>query len=313
MKDLGLSKNISRIETEIQFYKEKAGESIWEIGRRLNHVKEYDLAHGEFVNWIESLGLQYREANRMMKIADELNPNMTTLSHLGTSALYLIATLPEEEREEEQVTADGEVKKPDEMTVRELQDLKRKLKQKQELIIEQNRVITEYATKKPEVIEKIVEIEKEVVHPHVEDLRSDNQQLSTALKSARAEADAALKRTDFLEKEFKELYEERQEVNDKSRRYEELTEGIKKLEGKMNDHQQMLASQKRVLDTVRGGNDLLDKLSGLIYATDLEALTGNQLVTAELNKLIQRVEWWLKDLNKKIENTTILEGEFIND
>lgn len=313
MKDLGLSKNISRIETEIQFYKEKAGESIWEIGRRLNHVKEYDLAHGEFVNWIESLGLQYREANRMMKIADELNPNMTTLSHLGTSALYLIATLPEEEREEEQVTADGEVKKPDEMTVRELQDLKRKLKQKQELIIEQNRVITEYATKKPEVIEKIVEIEKEVVHPHVEDLRSDNQQLSTALKSARAEADAALKRTDFLEKEFKELYEERQEVNEKSRRYEELTEGIKKLEGKMNDHQQMLASQKRVLDTVRGGNDLLDKLSGLIYATDLEALTGNQLVTAELNKLIQRVEWWLKDLNKKIENTTILEGEFIND
>ena len=116
-----------------------------------------------------------------MKIADEL-PNSATLHNLGASALYLIATLPEEAREEEHVTADGETKTPDEMTVRELQDLKKKLNQKDEQIKEQQRVIDHYATKKPEVVEKIVEVEKEVVHPHVEDLRSDNKQLSEALK-----------------------------------------------------------------------------------------------------------------------------------
>ena len=36
----------------------------------------------------------------MMKVAHEL-PNVTTLSDLGDSALYLIATLPDEEKQPE--------------------------------------------------------------------------------------------------------------------------------------------------------------------------------------------------------------------
>ena len=307
-----LSNNLNQIELEIKWHKDNAGKSIWEIGRRLNHVKKEDLVHGEFMDWVNRQGIEQTAANRMMKIADEL-PNSATLHNLGASALYLIATLPEEARKEEHVTADGKNKTPDEMTVRELQDLKKKLNQKDEQIKEQQRVIDHYATKKPEVVEKIVEVEKEVVHPHVDDLRSDNKQLSDALRNAKAEADAATKRNEFLEHEIKELYETRKEVDEKSRRYEELTEGIQRLEGKMNENQQMLASQKRVLDTIRGGNDLLDKLSGLIYATDIETLTGNELVHVELNKLMQRVEWWFNDLNKKIDSTTILEGEIIND
>lgn len=313
MNELSLSNNLKQVELEINHYKNIAGQSIWEIGRRLDHVKTNDLTHGEFKQWVEEkLGINIRTAQRFMKVSKEL-PNTTTLSHLGETALYLIATLPEEAREEEHVTADGETKTPDEMTVRELQELKKKLNQKNEQIKEQQRVIEHYATKKPEVVEKIVEVEKEVVHPHVEDLRSDNKQLSDALRKAQAEADAATKRNEFLESEIKELYETRKEVDEKSRRYEELTEGIQRLEGKMNDNQQMLASQKRVLDTIRNGNDLLDTLSGLIYASDIEALTGNELVSVELKKLIQRVEWWLNDLNQKIVNTTILEGEIIND
>ncbi|MFI3886324.1 DUF3102 domain-containing protein [Streptococcus parauberis] len=71
------------------------GQSIWGIGRRLNHVKENDLAHGEFTEWVENkIGIHYREANRMMTVAKQI-PNLTTLSDLGSSALYLIATLPE--------------------------------------------------------------------------------------------------------------------------------------------------------------------------------------------------------------------------
>lgn len=309
---LSLSNNLNEIELEIRWHKENAGKSVWEIGQRLNHVKKKNLVHGEFMDWVNRQGIEQTAANRMMKIADEL-PNSATLHNLGTSALYLIATLPEEERNEKHVTANGEIKTPDEMTTRELQELKKKLNQKNEQIKEQQRVIEHYATKKPEVVEKIVEVEKEVVHPHVDDLRSDNKQLSDALRNAKAEADAATKRNEFLEHEIKEFYETRKEVDEKSRRYEELTEGIQRLEGKMNENQQMLASQKRVLDTIRGGNDLLDKLSGLIYATDIETLTGNELVHVELNKLMQRVEWWFNDLNKKIDSTTILEGEIIND
>lgn len=97
MNEIALSNNLSQIELEISHHKQIAGQSIWEIGRRLNHVKENDLAHGQFMNWLRKVEIDHTSAKRMMKIANEL-PNSATLHHLGATALYLIATLPEEER-----------------------------------------------------------------------------------------------------------------------------------------------------------------------------------------------------------------------
>lgn len=44
---------------------------------------------------------------------------------MGLSVMYMIATLPEEERTIEPKTSNGELKKPIDMTDRELEDLKR--------------------------------------------------------------------------------------------------------------------------------------------------------------------------------------------
>ena len=93
MNEISLSSDINVITAEINSYKQIAGQSIWEIGRRLNYVKENDLAHGEFINWVETLGMDIREAQRFMKVTSEL-PNTDTWSHLGSRALYLITTLP---------------------------------------------------------------------------------------------------------------------------------------------------------------------------------------------------------------------------
>ncbi len=80
-----------------QHHKNIAAQSIWEIGRKLDHVKKNDLAHGEFVALVESIGITRAYANRYMKVARELN--YSTESNLGINILYLIATLPDEEKQ----------------------------------------------------------------------------------------------------------------------------------------------------------------------------------------------------------------------
>ncbi|MDS4062682.1 DUF3102 domain-containing protein [Staphylococcus capitis] len=134
MNELQLSNDLTTIETEIKSYQNIAGQSIFEIGRRLKHVKENDLAHGEFGKWLQSINMHHDTANKMMKIANELNSNSYTYMNLGSRALYEIATLPEPERTKEHTTSNGETKTPDEMTVRELRELKKQLKQRDAFI-----------------------------------------------------------------------------------------------------------------------------------------------------------------------------------
>lgn len=122
MNEITLSDNLQQIELEINHHKNIAGQSIWEIGRRLNHVKENDLAHGEFINWLKKIEISHSQAKKMMKISNEF-PNGSTSNYLGTEALYLIATLPEEEKQAQL----EKVEKGDNPTVRELQEVKRKL------------------------------------------------------------------------------------------------------------------------------------------------------------------------------------------
>ena len=122
---------MTKITTEIKTYQSIGGQAIFEIGRRLNWVKQNNLTHGEFGKWLASIKLDQRSAEMFMKIDSQLS-NSNTYSNLGYQALYLIATLPSEEREKPQKLSSGEVKRPDEMTVRELRETKKKLKQREQ-------------------------------------------------------------------------------------------------------------------------------------------------------------------------------------
>lgn len=132
MNEIQLSDDLTTIETEIKSYQNIAGQSIFEIGRRLKHVKENDLVHGEFRNWVEKIGLSKSSANRFMKIADNPKLKDPSLGHLGTSVLYELATLDEKEHDKVYETKSGENKKVTEMSQREIQELKKQIKQRDE-------------------------------------------------------------------------------------------------------------------------------------------------------------------------------------
>lgn len=313
MNDVALSSDLNIITAEIKSFKQIAGQSIWEIGRRLNHVKENDLVHGQFIDWIGSIGFHEREAQRFMKVASEL-PNATTLSHLGESALYLIATLPEEEREKEHLTSKGETKTPDEMTVRELQELKKELKKKDtqislkekriETLKQQNEDLEFKTTQPPKVIEK--EVVKEVKPHDYDGLKSDNEQLSKALKEAQSD-------NQKIKEQLDQWIKERKEVDEKSNKYDELSKAITNAENKLNSKQKLISNYHNLNELLRNSNEFLSKASSIIYQDLSEVTKQDGLAKRELEFLIERTERFLNDLKRQIEDQTIIEGEIINE
>lgn len=301
MNEITLSNNLSQIELEISHHKQIAGQSIWEIGRRLNHVKENDLAHGEFGKWLDKIGIHYREANRMMTVAKQL-PNVTTLSDLGSSALYLIATLPEEEKQEQiQRIEDG-----DTPTVRELKEVKNKLKlsqQANELLRGENETLKASKVEVRETIKEVVPDDYRATRELNKRLLLKNQELSDSMK-------AIEERSEFINNKLNEMMAQREEVDKKSAQYDELTRAIEESQGQLNSVQKQISAYKNITSLLQKGNDFLASMGGLIYADEKNVLKADGIVRDEFDSFISRGLRFFNDLNDIRKESNILEGEF---
>ena len=291
MNEIALSNNLKQIELEINHHKQIAGQSIWEIGRRLNHVKEHDLTHGQFGRWLDKIGFHYREANRMMTVAKQL-PNLTTLSDLGSSALYLIATLPAEEKQAQI----NRIEQGDNPTVRELQDLKLKFSAAKRKIME---------------LQNGQEQTKEIVK-EVPVMPADYQEALQNRQHLEERAKSAEERNAFLEAQLKDLYAQRSEVDEKSNKYDELTKAIQQSQGQLNDYQKRIASYKNILSLIQKGNDFLANMGGLIYADEEKVLHTDGVAGQEFDSFVNRGIRFFTDLQKiRNKGNQILEGEIL--
>lgn len=301
MNEITLSNNLAQIELEISHHKQIVGQSIWEIGRRLNHVKENDLTHGQFTKWLENQGIAVREAQRMMKVASEL-PNATTWSHLGSRALYLIATLPEEEKEEQiKRIEDGETP-----TVRELQEVKRKLQLSQQankFLRDENEKIKSSKTEVKETIKEVVPDDYKATQDLNKQLLEKNKELSKTVK-------AMEERSEFIEKQLADTLVQREEVDKKSAQYDELTRAIEESQGQLNNVQKQISAYKNITSLLQKGNDFLASMGGLIYADEEKVLKADGIIRNEFDSFISRGLRFFNDLNDIRKESNILEGEF---
>lgn len=119
--------NLDSIREQILAYSVQLTQSYWEIGRRLHYAKQSLLSEDGFLPWLETLYIDYPEANRMMYVAKNL-PKMECYEHLGLSLLYLIATIPEEHRQKVYSLPSGQCKYLHQMSQLELRTVKRLLK-----------------------------------------------------------------------------------------------------------------------------------------------------------------------------------------
>ena len=294
MNEIALSSDINVITAEINSYKQIAGQSIWEIGRRLNYVKENDLSHGEFGEWLNSIGINHPEANRMMKVAKEI-PYSSTLTNLGTTALYLITTLPEEERAKQHETSKGEIKTPDQMTVRELSELKKQLKQKDERI-------TALESAEPRVIEKRVEVPP----PDYYSLQRANESLQreventvTKLSGVKSLLDLEQQKYKLLESESREAKELKSNIDTLLDTKESLSNQIKLL----TEFNEKTGKLKQVFDS---------ELASLRFRPYVNELSSTE-ATNRLWELVDSISFWVDEMNKirPNDNMKIIEGELL--
>ena len=308
MNELQLSNDLTTIEIEIKSYQNIAGQSIFEIGRRLKHVKENDLAHGEFGKWLEKIGIERTFAAKSMKISRELGSNVAPVQHLGIRALYQIATIPEEEREKEHKVSSGEMKNTYEMTVKERQEFKRKLKEQEEKNaqlqsqVEQAQRSEEIAKKQledvesrePEVIEKYMEPED------YNQLKQSNQQLQDYLQEVS-------NHNKQLKSDIERLKNERSETDEKSAKYDQLNEAINKMNGQLTKGQQKIKAQKEVYDLVRASEKLIKEVSPLCYLAYGKDIVDNEYAREPIERIIKD----LKDISNRLQKQ-INQGDVID-
>ena len=270
------SRDIEVITTEILYLKNKAGEAILEIGKRLIEAKA-QLPHGEWLPWLEGqVGFSTVTAQRFMRLAEEY-PNASPVTHLGASKALILLALPPAEREEfltEKHEVNGEEKTAYEMTRNELREA---IRAKEEA--EQDR--------------QFAEADKEKAEEELKAARDAVAQASDTIRELKAEIER-------LEKEPKNVTAV-ETVPDKEKEAE-LNGKIEKLKGRLKEAQQIaidlearakkaegeIAAEKAKTEDVRAG--LQAKIDKLQKSAASPAVSEFKLYFDQIQDLINKMK-----------------------
>ena len=180
-------RTIEAITGEILELKQRGGEVILDIGRRLLEAKGM-LPHGEWLPWLnERVEFSERTAQKFMRLAQKWS-NPSALADLGATKALMLLALPEEEREE--FVEDHNVI---DMSARQLEQA---IKERDE------------ARRAAEAAKADASAAEQARAKMAEDMRTTQN----LLESARADADSAGSRARALEEKLRMLQEQPVEV-----------------------------------------------------------------------------------------------------
>ena len=234
-----------------------------------------------------------------MTVAKQL-PNVTTLSDLGASALYLIATLPEEEKQEQI----EKIEQGESPTVRELQEVRRKSKLKDQAIKALENELER--VKQTKTTEKV--IEKEVIPQDYQATQDLNKQLLGKNKDLADELESVKRTLRLKEASYEMLEKETSEALALKESIEHLRADKEKLENSVSN----IFSLSELVTKFEVFFD--EEMAPLRFKTLIQGI-GKDAQIEKLRDILTLTENWLDEMNKIVPENgrTIIEGEIINE
>ena len=217
---------------------------------------------------------------------------MDNVVQFGSSILYLIATLPDEEKQ----TQLDRIENGDNPTVRELQEVKRQLKLSQadnERLKVQNEKLAEQALSKTEKV-----VEKEVIPEDYQFFKSNYE--------------ASERNNEFYKQQNSELREEMKEL-ERIIKEQQQNQASKEELSKLEERKQAISSELDSLEKIVEFNESVETFltthASLQYSSDFSNLYNNRDLTLSLLDTINRLEKWIDDIKSELPKSEIIEGE----
>lgn len=288
--------NIEKTTAEILILKEQTAQNIVEIGKRLIAVKD-NLQHGEFSEWLkERVDISHRTANNFMKVATTFS-NSQAIANLGSTKLFLLAGLDEEDRQEvmKENNVEDMTTRQLEQAVREKKELKKRLDDEQEYSNKLQKSIQEKEQAIKDLQDKIDKIpvpEKEIIEKEV---------VKEVIPEKVIQEKALLKQQ--IEKQKQQLVE----IQKRAEKAESTLKGIRLEDNLAKDEVYDNAKLDMLIYNI---NDFLNKNSKYTYLKeDLQHIPSKKRKFVE--EKVNSIKEWVMLMEQALSNNKDIVGNMI--
>ena len=267
---------------------------------------------GVFQEWVTRSGMSLDDAyyfinlNKSSRNLDNTQRDNFLKAPKTVQKKTMQKNTPEEVKE---AVYSGEVK-----TNKELEELKKRLKNQSETIDETTSQL-KAREKENEILQsKLEEVEnappKVIYKERVETVVPDDYvKLKRDSERFKAISDSQENKNIKLQQEIDQLKREISNVDEKSKKYDQLNEEINKMNGRLTEGQLRIKNQKLVYDLVKKSEALISEVAPLTYSISHLGVDDNKYAKEPLIKIAENLEDISSRIRKQLNENKIIEVE----
>src|SRR5699024_1607558 len=263
---------------------------------------------GVFQEWVTSSGMSLDDAyyfinlNKSSRNLDNTQRDNFLKAPKTVQKKTMKKNTPEEVKE---AVYSGEVK-----TNKELEELKKRLKNQSETIDEttsqlkarekENEILQskleQAENKAPEIVERYTEPE-------------DYEELKENIRRMKRQEKSLSENNKRLMEEISDMRNERSDMDTKYKKYEELTQAINEMNGRLTEGQLRIKNQKLVYDLIKKSEALISEVAPLTYSISHLGVDDNKYAKEPLIKIAENLEDISSRIRKQLNENKIIEVE----